>query len=226
MALPCSLLLFDLDGTLVDTAPDLHAAACALRARRGLGDVDYPAFRARVSRGGTAMLGHAFPLASTEEIAELLPEFLHCYADAVAVHSKLFPGVTDVLAAVESSGARWGVVTNKPEGLANALIGELELALRCAVVIGGDTLAARKPDPAPLIEACRRLSEPVQSTVYVGDDPRDITAARAAGMPSIAAGWGYIDADGDARQWGANFVAEMPLQMLSEGWLSLLPHHG
>lgn len=165
------------------------------------------------------MLQHSFPEADAQQIAALLPEFLRDYGDHVAEHSAVFAGMEGVLQAIESSGARWGVVTNKPEALARGLLGGLGLAQRCAVLIGGDTLAVRKPDPEPLLEACRQLGEPVHAAVYVGDDPRDIEAARAAGMRSVAAAWGYFDADAELSRWGADHLAASPLDLLSQSIL-------
>lgn len=224
--MPCRLLLLDLDGTLVDSAPDLHAAACRMRQQRGLADLPYAAFRPLVSRGGTAMLQQSFPDADGEQIAALLPEFLGDYGARVAERSRVFAGMPEVLQAVEAAGGRWGVVTNKPEALARSLMGELGLGSRCAVLIGGDTLAVRKPSPEPLWEACRRLGESVAAAIYVGDDPRDIQAARAAGMRSVAAAWGYIDADTNPACWGADHIAVSPLDLLSPSLLGLACTHG
>ncbi|MGQ0802197.1 MAG: phosphoglycolate phosphatase [Pseudomarimonas sp.] len=215
----CRLLLLDLDGTLVDTAPDLYAVACRMRQRRGLESLPFAAFRPWVSRGGTAMLQQSFPDADASLIATLLPEFLRDYGDHLAQHSRVFAGMEGVLHTVESAGARWGVVTNKPEALARGVLDGLGLAQRCAVLIGGDTLAVRKPDPGPLIEACVRLDESVEHAVYVGDDPRDIEAARAAGMRSVAAAWGYIDADADLARWGADHIAALPQDLLAQSIL-------
>jgi len=222
----CRLLLLDLDGTLVDSAPDLHAAACRMRQRRGLASLPFAAFRPWVSRGGTAMLQQTFPEADASLIATLLPEFLRDYGDHLAESSLVFAGMEDVLRAVEAAGARWGVVTNKPEALARGLLAGLGLAERCAVLIGGDTLAVRKPDPAPLREACVRLDESVDAAVYVGDDPRDIEAARAAGMRSVAAAWGYIDMDADVARWGADCIAASPSDLLSSSILGRGFTHG
>ncbi len=211
--LHCRLLLFDLDGTLVDTAPDLHAAAAALAARRGVPAVPYGEFRPLVSRGGTAMLQRTFPAAGSDELAALLPEFLDAYAAAIAERSALFPGISELLAALDASAVRWGVVTNKPESLSQSLLAALQLETRCAVLIGGDTLDVRKPDPAPLREACRRLGEPIATTVYVGDDPRDILAARAAGMRSVAAAWGYAESGADLSAWGADRIVASVVEL-------------
>jgi phosphoglycolate phosphatase len=223
-AFRCRLLLLDLDGTLVDSAPDLHRAACVLLQRRELPAIDYESFRTRVSRGGIAMLQHAFPNLTADEATTLLPEFLACYAESIAADSTVFPGMQDVLDQLASAGARWGIVTNKPEALAAALLRGLGLDATCAVLIGGDTLAVKKPDPAPLLEACRRVGESVSECVYVGDDPRDILASRAACMPSIAAAWGYVDADADLLSWGADGIAAEPGDLLR--FLELAPPNG
>ncbi len=206
-AFSCGLLLFDLDGTLVDSAPDLHRAANVLLASRGRPPVDYRAFRPRVSQGGLAMLRQAFAEADDPALTALLPEFLAIYADGIAVASRPFDGIAALLAAVEAAGARWGVVTNKPEALARALLEALGLLGRCAVLIGGDTLAFRKPHPEPLLAACRQVGVTPRRSVYVGDDPRDIEAARAAVMRSIAAAWGYVEASPAVGSWGADAVA-------------------
>lgn len=215
------LVLFDLDGTLVDTAPDLHAALNTLLAGQGRASVDAVAFRATVSRGGSAMLALAFPELDTEARLAMLPPFLALYEQSIALHSSLFAGMDRVLARIEQDG-RWGVVTNKPERLARRLLDEMALSPRCAVLIGGDTLPTRKPDPAPLLEACQRLGADPASAVYVGDDRRDIEAARAAGMRSVGAAWGYFAADEQLADWGADSIADSPLQLL-DGHLAATP---
>lgn len=217
----CRLMLFDLDGTLVDTARDLHAAANRMRQRRGLDQLPFAPFRPLVSRGGLTMLGQAFPRADSKAIAELLPEFLACYGESVAALSCLFPGMAEVLVHLEELELPWGVVTNKPEGLARDVLRVLGLEARCAVLIGGDTLAVRKPDPAPLLEACRRLSIAPTTAVYVGDDPRDVEAAQAANMPCIAAAWGYLNSPAEAALWSADAVADSPDQLIERSPLSI-----
>jgi phosphoglycolate phosphatase len=207
------LVLFDLDGTLVDTAPDLRVALDALLARHGRPPCDPTAFRATVSRGGAAMLTLGFPELDPEPRLRLLPEFLALYDSAIAAHSVLFDGMDDVLRAIERQG-RWGIVTNKPERLATRLVESMGLSSRCAVLIGGDTLPTRKPDPAPLLEACRRLGAAAGGCIYVGDDRRDIEAARAAAMRSVGARWGYFDPGEDIEAWGADFIAECPRDLL------------
>lgn len=146
--------------------------------------------------------------------AALLPEFLQRYAASVCRHSRLFPGMDSVLQRIESAGLRWGVVTNKPEALAVPVMAGLGLAERCAVLIGGDSLATRKPDPLPLQVACVRLGVACGQSLYVGDDLRDVQAARAAGMPVLAAAWGYIPPGESAADWGADEVLDSPLALL------------
>lgn len=214
------LILFDLDGTLVDTAADLCAAANALRRERGAVPVSIARFRPKVSQGSRGMLAAAFPELRAEQRDALVPEFLARYGSAVCVLSRPFDGIEDVLWNLEARGARWGVVTNKPEALARGVMEGVALAARCAVLIGGDTLAQRKPDPAPLRHACLHLGvEPAQA-VYVGDDPRDVLAARAAGMKSVAVAWGYREASERIDEWGADLVLETPAQLLIDGVLA------
>jgi N-acetyl-D-muramate 6-phosphate phosphatase len=199
-------MLFDLDGTLVDTAPDLCNAVNRVLA--GLGEPAVPLARLRevVSKGGRAMLSVALP--GTDEAARdaLLPAFLGYYAEALAVDSRTFPGIDDLLAALDARGVRWGIVTNKPEALAAAVVDGFGWTRRCAVLVGGDTLPLRKPDPAPLRLACERLGIAAADAIYVGDDERDIQAARASGMPSIAALWGYRLPGEDPLTWGADYA--------------------
>jgi 2-phosphoglycolate phosphatase len=215
-------VLFDLDGTLLDTAADLCAAANTVLREEGRDELAVETLRPTVSRGSRAMLAVAFPELDGAAREPLVPRFLAAYARDIARHSRLFDGMDDVLRAIEAAGSRWGIVTNKPEALAVALVEALGLAGRCAVLIGGDTLAARKPDPLPLREACARLGVPVRDAVYVGDDQRDVQAARAAPMKSIAAAWGYRDASDDIESWGADLLLQAPIEMLRDG--ALHPH--
>lgn len=213
-------VLFDLDGTLVDTAPDLCAAANAMRQRVGLAPLRVDELRPAVSRGSRAMLALALPDLDPAQRERWIAPFLDAYAGAIAVHSRLFEGMDDVLGAIEADGACWGIVTNKPAGLARTLVAALGLAGRCAVLIGGDTLPVRKPDPQPLWLACDHLGTAPGSALYVGDDARDIEAARAAGMRSIAAAWGYRDAADRIETWGADCVIESPRALLGAGLLA------
>jgi len=208
-------VLFDLDGTLVDSAHDLLASANALRAVRGLAAMELAAFRPSVSRGARAMLSAAIP-GFTHADEAVVAEFLEHYGRAPAQQSRLFPGMDAVLEHIEEAGLAWGIVTNKAEALARAVIEALGLHTRCAVLIGGDTLAERKPHPLPLTEACRRLDVDPAASLYLGDDPRDIEAARAAGVRGIAVQWGYFDAAHPPAAWGAARVLAEPRELLDE----------
>lgn len=213
------LVLFDLDGTLLDSARDLHAAANALLRQKGLPPVDYAEFRPVVSKGARAMLRVSFPEHDEAGREALVAEFLAIYAGHLARHSTLFDGIEAVLAHIESAGARWGIVTNKPFYLAEPLVDLLGWSRRSAIVLGGDSLPRRKPEPDQLLHACTELCVAPADTVYVGDDERDIQAARAAGMRSIAALWGYRPPEDDPRGWQADALAESPLQLITHGLL-------
>ena len=213
------VVLFDLDGTLLDTAADLCAAANAVLREEGRAPVAVEALRPAVSRGSRAMLAVAFPDLDAAAREPLVPRFLAAYARDIARHSRLFDGMDEVLRAIDAAGSRWGIVTNKPEYLARALIESLGLDARCAVLIGGDTLPVRKPDPEPLREACRRMGVALAEAVYVGDDARDVQAANAAPMKSIAAAWGFRDPGDDIREWGADLLLLAPADLLRDGAL-------
>ena len=215
-------VLFDLDGTLLDTAADLCAAANAILREEGRDELAVDTLRPAVSRGSRAMLAVAFPDLDAAAREPLVPRFLAAYANDIARHSRLFDDMDDVLGAIEAAGSRWGIVTNKPEALAVALVDALGLSRRCAVLIGGDTLPVRKPDPLPLRETCARLGVDVRDAVYVGDDERDVQAARATPMKSIAAAWGYRDAGERIETWGADLLLQAPRELLRDGALD--PH--
>ena len=207
-------VFFDLDGTVVDSAPDLIAAMMRLRAELGEAVTDMTAIGHVVSKGGRAMLRRAFPAADEARIEALLPRFLDLYAEAIATHTRTYPGMDDVLAALEAKRLRWGVVTNKPGRLARALMAAIELDTRCAVLVSGDCLPQRKPDPAPLLHACAVAGVDAAHSVYVGDDARDIEAGRRAGMATIAAGWGYLNGE-DPHAWQADIVAATPHDLMA-----------
>lgn len=203
---PLQAVLFDLDGTLVDTAPDLRHAVNRVLADHGRPPVAMEALRAVVSKGGRAMLATALPDLDEATREAMIPPFLAYYGDAVKVDSVLFPGIAALLDAIEARGLRWGIVTNKPEGLARAVVAGFGWEGRCAVLVGGDTLPQRKPDPAPLLHACAALGIAAADALYVGDDERDILAARAAGMPVVAAAWGYRLPHEDPAAWRADHL--------------------
>ena len=209
-------ILFDLDGTLVDSAPDLLAAVNCVLADAGTTPLSLAVFRPIVSKGARAMLALAFPDLDIEQRERLVPSLLAHYAAAIAEHSEAFDGIESLLHRIERAGLRWGIVTNKPEGLARDVVQAMGWSDRCAVLIGGDTLAMKKPDPAQLLHACALLKITSDQCVYVGDDERDIQAARAAGMASIIALWGYREAHDDPAAWGANRSIAHPLELCFE----------
>ena len=206
-------VFFDLDGTLIDSAPDLVVAMSRLRAELGEPAVDVSTIGHVVSKGGRAMLRRGFPGADEARIELLLPRFLDLYAEAIATHTRTYPGIDDVLAAFEERGIRWGVVTNKPGRLARAVMAALALDARCAALVSGDCLPLRKPDPAPLLHACALAGVDAAHSIYVGDDARDVEAGKRAGMATVAAAWGYLDGE-DAASWGADRVAATPVDLL------------
>ncbi|HSX62813.1 MAG TPA: phosphoglycolate phosphatase [Tahibacter sp.] len=199
-------VLFDLDGTLVDSAPDLVAAMQRLCRELAQADPDAVAVRSVVSKGGRAMLRRGLPGLDDTRYEELLPRFLDIYAADIAALSRPFDGVEALIAAIEARGARWGVVTNKPGWLARPLLDRLGWAQRSAALVSGDCLSVRKPDPAPVLRACELAGVAPQRCVYVGDDRRDIDAGRAAGLLTVAAAWGYLDGE-DPHAWRADWVA-------------------
>jgi len=214
-----ALALFDLDGTLLDSAPDMLATANAMRAARGRGPMPLEALRPHVSKGARAMLGAAFADVETAEREAWVPEFLAIYERELGLHGAPFPGVEPMLAALEAAGTPWGIVTNKPEYLARKLMPLLGWESRCAVLIGGDTLAARKPDPLPLTVAAQRIGVEPGACAYVGDDERDILAARAAGMPSVVALWGYRLELDDPIAWQGDVLVDDPAALAAaDAW--------
>ena len=160
------------------------------------------------------MVGAAFPQVEAATREQWIPEFLEHYRRELGLHGRPFDGVPDVLDAIEATGSRWGIVTNKPESLAVALMPLLGCETRCAVLIGGDSLPARKPDPLPLRVAAERMAVDIADCVYVGDDERDIAAARAAGMRSVVALWGYRLEGDDPVAWQGDVMLEAPRDML------------
>jgi 2-phosphoglycolate phosphatase len=208
-------VLFDLDGTLADTAPDLGGALNRMRRRRGLEPLPIEVLRPLASAGARGMLQAGLQVKPGDEAFEALrDEFLGEYEGALDVDSCLFAGVSQLLQELERRGLRWGVVTNKAERFTLPVLRGLSLAQRASVVIAGDTTPHAKPHPEPLLEACRRLALLPAQAVYVGDDLRDMQAARAAGMPSIAAGYGYLGEDSDVTQWEADAVIHEPGALL------------
>jgi N-acetyl-D-muramate 6-phosphate phosphatase len=199
-------VLFDLDGTLVDTAPDMVAVLADLQEAHGLERLAYEAGRAHVSNGAIGLLRLAFPDVPADALGPLHAEYLDRYAKALCVRSALFPGLEHLLDELDRARCPWGVVTNKPERLTVPLMAALRLAERAACIVSGDTLPQRKPHPAPLILAARRLGVAPETSVYIGDAARDIEAGRAAGMTTVAAAYGYIVPGDEPADWGADSI--------------------
>lgn len=214
------VVLFDLDGTLIDSAPDLAGAANDLRAEHDLPPLPYAALRPMVGTGARGMVGVAFGVAPEDErFAMLRDAFLALYAQRLLHSTKVFAEVAPMLDALDTAGICWGIVTNKAMRFTEPLVHGLGLAQRAAVVIAGDTTPHAKPHPEPLLEAARRLGVSPTVCSYVGDDHRDVVAGRAAGMITLAAGWGYLGQGEPVQAWGADRVLSSPGQLLQ--WLEL-----
>ena len=206
-------VLFDLDGTLVDTAPDMVAALAGMQEDRNQQVLPYSQVRSHVSNGAAGLVRLAFPDVSETDAAALKAEFLERYEQAVCVNSSVFPELNGLLDTLDSQGLPWGVVTNKPMRMTTPVMAGLGLDARAACAVSGDTLPERKPHPAPLLLASREIGVRPEDIVYVGDASRDIEAGRAAGMSTIAVCYGYIPDEEDPRDWGADLVALDGLQL-------------
>jgi len=200
-------VLFDLDGTLVDTAPDMVRVLQALQDARGIPPVPYDIGRSEVSNGANGLLRLGFPDADDAARENLRHEFLDRYAQNVCDRSMLFAGLDILLSHLDEANIPWGVVTNKPQRFTVPLMQALRLAERSACVVSGDTLQQRKPDPAPLLHACKLAGVNPAESLYVGDSSRDIETGKAAGLGTIAAAYGYIAAEDNPTDWGADLVA-------------------
>ena len=206
--MPTSAVLFDFDGTLADTAADLSRALNRLRAARGLADVPLENLRPHASSGARGLLEAGMGiLPDHPEYKELRESFLQHYAREICVDTRLFPGMDILLEAIEARGLRWGIVTNKSTGLTRKIVAALSLDKRAACVVCGDTTPHLKPHPASLQHAARELALEPAACVYLGDDLRDIQAARSAGMRSVAVEWGY---GANVRSWQPDAVIRTP----------------
>lgn len=207
-------LLFDLDGTLADTAPDLAAAVNKMRTDRELDETPFEILRPLASAGARGLIGAAFEIAPGHALYdEMRTEFLANYAAAIADRTVLFDGINQLLEEITVRGLSWGIVTNKPALYTDALVPKIGLQ-HAACVISGDTTAHAKPHPEPLFEAARQLQIAPQDCWYVGDDLRDIQAGKAAGMPTIAAAWGYCGHT-EPTDWLADIIATHPLDLVT-----------
>jgi len=209
-----SALLLDLDGTLLDTAPDMGGALNLLRAEHGLEPLPGEVIRPVVSHGAMRLVALGFPEATGDEFESLRLRFLELYAANLAVGTRLFPGFEAVLDQLEARRLPWGIVTNKPGWLTDPLLAALGLDRRAACAVSGDTLAERKPHPLPLLHAARLVGVDPGRCVYVGDAERDIQAGRAAGMTTVVAAYGYISDGEDPRAWQPHGVVNSPDELL------------
>jgi 2-phosphoglycolate phosphatase len=219
MTFPASIpapraVLFDLDGTLADTAPDLAAAVNWLRTERGLAETPYEVLRPTASAGARGMIGAAFGLAPGDDgYEELRLAWFDRYQTAMSAHTTLFDGINELLDGIEQAGMAWGIVTNKPSRFTDPLVPQIALA-HAGCIVSGDTTAFAKPHPAPVLEGARRLGVAPEQCWYVGDDLRDIEAGKAAGMITVACAWGYCGAIAPST-WGADYLFDTPDQLLA-----------
>lgn len=210
-----SAVLFDLDGTLIDSAPDLAGTANDMRAARGLPPMPFATLRRMVGAGARGMMGLAFEVVPGHQDFEALrDEFFERYQRRLLQDTRVFQEVPPVLKGLRDRGLPWGIVTNKSSRFGQPVIEGLALHLESAVHIYGDTTPHAKPHPEPLLEAARRLGVDPVRCVYVGDDLRDIQAGKAAGMRTIAAAWGYLGAEQPIETWGADVIAQAPAALL------------
>jgi 2-phosphoglycolate phosphatase len=218
MARPLRVVLFDLDGTVLDTAPDMVAALDELLRENRRAPVQYEAARAGVSHGAARVVKTGFPDVDAETFARLTRRFLEIYRAALSVRSVLFPGMHEVLEQIAARGLKSGIVTNKAAWLSEPLLEQMQLRARFACVVSGDTLAERKPHPAPLLHAAKLAGAEPDECIYVGDAERDVQAAHAAGMPALVANYGYLLPEEDSTTWNGDAYLEKPLDLLD--WLA------
>ncbi len=214
-------VLFDLDGTLVDTAPDLIYSLNEMRRRRGLGEMDHGPLRAQASHGTQGLIRLGFGIGHEHTaFPALRAEFLDIYVRHLTRRSGLFPEMAQVLDGLEARGVSWAVVTNKPAFLTEPLLRNLGLLSRAASVVSGDTCAHPKPHPEPLLHACGQMGVHPDACLYVGDAARDVEAATAAGMPTLVAMYGYLGEEDRPQDWGAAGFIQSPRDLM--GWVDVL----
>ena len=208
-------VLFDLDGTLIDSAPDLGAAADRMRTDRGMPSIPYERYRPMAGAGARGMLGVGFGLTpDSPEFAQMREEFFRNYEQCMTERTYACEGVEELIARLQAVSMPWGVVTNKSMRFTDPLTQQMPLFATASAVVSGDTTPHAKPHPAPLLEAAARIGLPPESFVYVGDDERDIVAGKAAGMKTVAACYGYLGAAGDTLHWQADAQINSPLELL------------
>jgi phosphoglycolate phosphatase len=209
------VVLFDLDGTLIDSAPDLGAAADKMRTDRGLSSHSLDLYRPMAGAGARGMLAQAFGMTPEHpDFPAMREEFFVNYERRMTVSTSVFDGVAEMLEALRLRQLRWGIVTNKSMRFTDPLTRSMPLLAAAEVVISGDTTPHAKPHPAPLLEAARRLGVDPSRCIYVGDDERDIVAGHAAGMATVAATYGYLGAQTDITRWNAHTSINSPLELL------------
>ncbi len=213
-ALPDTIrgVLFDLDGTLLDSAPDLYAALLAHCAEQVVPPPPYAPVREVVSRGARAVLRCAYAAHDELALDALLPRYLELYQRVMGEQTAPFDGIDSLLERIEGHGLRWGIVTNKAGFLTDELLLRIGWGGRASAVVSGDTLPVKKPDPAPVRLACERAGLDPAHTVFVGDDRRDVEAGASAGLYTVAVSWGYLDG-GDPHAWGADVVLDHPADL-------------
>lgn len=211
-------VLFDLDGTLLDTAPDMASALNLLRRQRRMPEISLDIIRPLVGYGSKALLKLGFEIdENSREYLLLLEEFFTAYQNCLAHSTALFPGMALVLDHLDKNNLPWGIVTNKPARFTMHILDALDLSRRTACVISGDTLKNRKPHPEPILHACKLLNRVPANTIYVGDTATDVTASKAAGTHSLVALYGYIKADEDPYEWKADGYIESADEIIN--WL-------
>lgn len=209
-----SAVLFDLDGTLLDSAPDLGFAANQLRLARGMDALPLSDYRAFVGTGARGMLRIALGVSTdASDFESLKEEFFQSYENCMGLHSKLFDGVAQLIEALDRHALPWGIVTNKSERFTLPIVSEIAQFSSAKAVVCGDTTPFSKPHPEPLYEAVRRIQTQAQSCIYVGDDERDMQASHAAGMHSVAAAYGYLGNVGSVESWNPHFVINSPIEL-------------
>ena len=217
-------VLFDLDGTLIDSAPDLGAAADKMRTDRGLPSLPLAQYRPMAGAGARGMLGIAFGMAPGHADFEVFKEeFFKNYEACMTERTYAFDGVADLIAQLNQAGLKWGVVTNKSERFALPLTRAMPLFQSAQTIVGGDTTPHAKPHPAPLLEAARQIGVAPEKCLYVGDDERDIIAGRAAAMPTVAAAYGYLGASAATEHWNADATIATPAELLALLQISAMP---
>lgn len=208
-------VLFDLDGTLIDSAPDLGAAADQMRVMRGMPSLPLEAYRPMAGAGARGVLGIAFGVTPADPTFEdLRDEFFANYERCMTQRTTIFDGVPALIDHIQRAGMPWGVVTNKSKRFTDPLTGKMALFSAARAIVSGDTTPHAKPHPEPLLEAARRLGVEPRHCLYVGDDERDIVAGHAAGMGTVAAGYGYLGLGTDIAGWGAHAQINFPLELL------------